>query len=123
MHLEGESGQLSWPDVIEGTGRMKPLTHLLLRKVEIAKAATAINYIGAALDVIATIAEQSGWNIRNNPEILGQVYHGSTAEEWAQFIKTKRPKAPFMIVPGMIGKWTEDNRNYLETAVRYPQYQ
>lgn len=123
MHLLGEPGQLSWPDVIEGSGRMKPLRDQLTRRVELAKPAVAINYIGAALDVMATIAEEYGWNIRNNLEILGQVYHGSTAEEWDRFLKTKPATADFLTVRGMIGNWTEDNRKYLETAVGVPDYQ
>src|SRR5205807_2108773 len=121
MHLEGEPGQLSWPDVIERTGRMKPLGYSLLRKIEMAKPDVAINYIGAALDVIAAIAELYGWNIRNHPEILGQVYHSSTAEKWEKFMKIKPANAPFLIDAGMIGAWTQANRNYLEKAVGYPR--
>jgi hypothetical protein len=86
-----------------------------------AKPAVAIDYLGAALDVIAAIAEQYGWNIRNNPQILGQIYHGSTVEEWDTFMKTKPRDAPFKIVPGMIGEWTQANRKYLESAVGYPR--
>ena len=123
MHLEGEAGQLSWPDVIEGTGRMRPLFSLPWRRVEMAKPDVAINYIAAALDVIAEIAEQSGWNIRNHPEILGQVYHGWTAERWEAAVKAKTPGAPFEIVPGMIGKWTQDHSAYLEAAVGAPEPQ
>lgn len=123
MHLEGEAGQLSWPDVIEGSGRMKPLFSLPWRRVEMAKPDVAINYIAAALDVIAEIAEQSGWNLRNNPEILGQVYHGWTAEQWQAAVEAKTPGAPFLIVPGMIGQWTQDHTTYLEAAVGPPEPQ
>lgn len=121
MHLEGEANQISWPDVIEGTHRMKPLFSLPWRRVEMAKPDVAINYIAAALDVIAEIAERSGWNIRNNPEILGQVYHGWTAEQWEAAVKAKAPGAPFLIKPGMIGQWTLDHSKYLESAVGAPE--
>ena len=117
MHLQGEAGQSSWPDVIEGSGRMKLLGSLAWRRVEMAKPDVAINYIAAALDVIAEIAEQSGWNIRNHPEILGQIYHGWSAEQWQAAMRAKKPGAPFEIVSGMIGKWTEDHSAYLESAV------
>lgn len=123
MHLQGEPGQLSWPDVIEGTRRMKPLFSLPWRRVEMAKPDVAINYIAAALDVIAEIAERAGWNVRNNPEILGQVYHGWTAEQWQAAMKAKAPGAPFLIKPGMIGKWTQDHSRYLESAVGAPEPQ
>ena len=122
MHLVGESGQLSWPEVVEGTGRMKQVPELL-RRIIMARPDVAISYIGAALDVAATISEHYGWNIRNNPEILGQVYHGWTAEEWLNNMSTKPEKAPFMIKPGAMGKWIEDNRKYLEAAVGHPEHQ
>lgn len=126
MHLEGDDGQLSWPDVIEGTHRMKPLNSLLHRKIEMAKPDVAINYIGAALDIIATITEDYGRNrrnIRNNLQILGQVYHSRTPKKWLNDIETKPANTPFIIRVGMMGQWIEDNRKYLETAVGHPEYQ
>ncbi len=122
MHLVGEAGQLSWPEVIEGTGRMEQVPELV-RKVKLERPDVAINYIGAALDLAAATSEKYGWNIRNNPEILAQVYHAWTPEGWLKNMSTKPANAPFMIKPGEMGKWIEENRGYLKKAVGRPELQ
>lgn len=122
MHLVGEGGEMSWPEAVEDTGRKKP-TNKYSRKADLAKPDVAIDYIGAALDLAATIAEHYGWNIRNSPEILGQVYHSRTAEAWIRQMSTKPANAPFLITPGMMGEWIQKNQSYLEAAVGKPELQ
>lgn len=116
IHLEGEAGQLGWPEVVEETGRVKPTTPAM-RRLVLAKPEGSINYIGAIFDFIAEVGEAKDWNIRNNPEILSQVYHSRTAEQWIDFMRTKPANAPFTIVPGTMGDWVYRNRVYLESAV------
>jgi hypothetical protein len=116
MHLRGDSGQLSWPEVVESTGRMRPLPEIL-RKIEMAKPVVAINYIAAALDLAATIAEKYGVDIRSNPEILGQVYHGYWPNEWLTHMSKKPAGEPFNLVPGTMGKWIQAHRSYLQSSL------
>lgn len=79
----------------------------ILRKIELAKPDVAINYIGASFDLAATIAEKYGLDIRGNPEILGQVYHSFTPNEWLTHMSKKPANEPFTIVPGTMGKWIQ----------------
>lgn len=116
MHLRGESGQLSWPEVVERTGRMKSRPDLL-RKIEMAKPAVAINYIAAAMDVVASVSERYGWDIRSSPEILGQAYHSYSPDQWVTKMSAKSPNDPFSIVPGTMGTWIRANARYLESSV------
>jgi hypothetical protein len=116
IHLEGESGQLGWPEAVEITGRVKKTTPAM-RRLLLARPEVAIDYIGAIFDLVATVGEAKNWNIRNSPEVLSQVYHSRTAEQWIQFLKTKPANAPFTIVPGTMGDWLYRNRPYLESAV------
>lgn len=120
IHLV-KRGQLSYPEVVEYTGRIKAIP-AFMRKHELAKPDVAINYIGAILDFVASVPEEKGWNIRNSPEILAQTYHNSTAEEWIKFITTKPRNQPFEIIPGEMGQWTSDNKKYLEAAVGVPSF-
>src|SRR5262249_45160418 len=115
MHLHGADGFLSWPEVVERTGRVKSLSDLE-RKILMANPGVAINYIGASLDLAANIAEKYGWDIRENPEILGQVYHSYWPEQWLTHMSTKSTTEKFQIVPGTMGKWIQGNSGYLRSS-------
>jgi hypothetical protein len=119
MHLEAKSGQLSWPEAVEGTGRMPPLSKLL-RKINLKKPAVAIDYIGASLDVASAIAELHGWSIRNNAGVLGQAYHSFTPEQWDTKVAAKAPDEPFELVPVTMGEWIPNNMPYLKKALGGP---
>jgi hypothetical protein len=85
--------------------------------------AVAIAYIGAALALIARDAEKAGFNIRNSPEILSQAYHGHSPRSWAEKMSAKKPGDAFELVPGSMGPWILQNRDYLEQAVGRPDLQ
>ena len=97
------AGQWSWPEVVEGVGLMKPL-HPLVRKLQLRNPSVAIDYNGASLHLAAMIAEQHGWDIRNNPEILGQVYHSWTAQQWQRQMSAKPSNEPFGLC---LGRWAD----------------
>jgi RHS repeat-associated protein len=121
MHIEPEAGHMSWIEAAERRGGVK--SNPLLRSYTLKNPDVAIRYIGLAMDVAALISEKYGWNIRNNPEILGQAYHGWKADEWLRNMSSKAPNAPFEIVQGTMGKWIQENQQYLERAVGRPELQ
>jgi hypothetical protein len=119
IHLEADKGHYSWPEVVEGTGRVKELPPIM-RKYVLARPEVSIDYIGAILDFEASVAEAKGWNIRNNPEILSQAYHNSWPDEWIRFIERKPQTEPFEIIPGEMGQWILENEAYLRKAIGGP---
>jgi hypothetical protein len=117
IHVNG------WPQVVEQKGLVRTPENELVREVYLNRPETSIKYIGAILDVIAMEAASQGWNLRNNPEILGQVYHSFTYAQWKSQIAAKPRNAPFSLVPGTMGPWILDNEAYLEGAVGKPELQ
>jgi hypothetical protein len=83
----------------------------------------AIKYIGAAPFLIARAPEKAGFDIRNSPEILSQAYHGHSPESWERKMSSKKPGERFELVPGSMGLWIKQNRDYLERAVGRPESQ
>jgi RHS repeat-associated protein len=85
--------------------------------------AFAIDFIGAAMFAVASIAEAHGFNIRNDAGILGQAYHSYTPQEWDKKLTGKKPTDIFELQKGTMGEWIPQNRKYLESAVGAPEYQ
>jgi len=77
----------------------------------------AINFIGAAMSIAAQAAEVHGFDIRNDPGILGQAYHGWSPKDWEKNLANKGLNDPFKLAPGTMGEWIPQNRQYLESAV------
>lgn len=83
----------TWPSEVERRGLLASQS-FDDRKALLATPEGAVQYIAAAMDLIATIYETAGSpgicspGIRNNPVILTNVYNGSTAEEWETHVKT-----------------------------------
>jgi len=122
IHITADEGRISWPDAVEYTGREKVRPEIL-RKVDLAKSDVAIDYIGAIFDFIAEVAETKNWNLRNSPDILGQVYHSKAPDEWIEIMKAKPAGGSFGIQPGAMGDWIQRNQKYLEAAVGKPEIQ
>ncbi|MGK7396938.1 MAG: SpvB/TcaC N-terminal domain-containing protein [Candidatus Cyclobacteriaceae bacterium M3_2C_046] len=125
IHVEGSGGHSGWPEVVEQKGLVPTPGSDMERRFVLSLPASSIRYIGAIMSVIADEAEarNSGWYIRNNPEILTQVYHGSSYQQWKTNIANKPAGASFKIVPGMMSTWILDNQAYLEAAVGRPELQ
>ncbi|MCI9870557.1 hypothetical protein [Arthrobacter humicola] len=87
------------------------------------KPGVAINYIGAALFLIAQAAKKAGYNISYSPGILSQAYHGHSPASWERKMSMKKPGEPFELVPGSMGLWIQQNSDYLERAVGQPELQ
>lgn len=87
------SVRTTWPSAVEQRGLLTPQS-FDDRKALLATPAGAVQYIAAAMDLIAIIYETAGSpgictpKIRNNPVILTNVYNGSTAERWAAHVKS-----------------------------------
>ena len=116
MHLKAEPGEKTWPEAIENAGKMPKLS-LDERFKQFRTSRTAVFYIAAAFDLMAEEAENSGWNIRGSPELLGQLYHAWTYDQWSAYIKQKSKTDKFALPPGAMGDWIGANRQYLEEAV------
>jgi hypothetical protein len=113
MHLEEEGG---WPQEIERSGRIGK-TPDFMKKVYMKNPLTAIMYIGAGLDLVATMSEKSGWNVRHNPELLGHIYHAFKPGQWKTKLSSKSKSEGFQIPPGGMGDWIKGNMPYLRGAV------
>lgn len=118
MHLEEKGG---WPQEIEKSGRAS-VTPDFMRKYYMKDPLTAIMYIAAGLDLVATISEKSGWDLRHNPELLGHIYHAFKPGQWSAKISSKPKSEKFQLPPGGMGDWIGNNLPYLRTAVGSSPY-
>jgi hypothetical protein len=116
MHLVANKGDVSWPEFIEKTGRMPPLTEKQ-REERLQQSSVAIDYIGALMDIVSEDAAKGGWDIRGNEAILGQIYHTFPPLKWKKHIATKPPGSAWGIQPGTMGEWIPANRAFLEAQV------
>jgi hypothetical protein len=116
MHLVAEKGDIPWPDFIERTGRMPPLTDKQ-REEKLKESSVAIDYIGALMDIVSEDAAKRGWDIRGNAAILGQIYHAFSPLKWKKHIAAKPAASQWEVVPGTMGVWIPANRSFLEKAV------
>jgi len=74
------------------------------------------------MDMIATIAEHSGFDIRKKPGILGFAFHSRTVDAWMQDMMKNSPGHVFQIPPGGIGAWNMQNQKYVEANVGQPSF-
>lgn len=118
MHLEESGG---WPQEIEKSGRYSR-TPDFMKKVYMENPLTAIMYIGAGLDLVATMSEKHGWDVRHNPELLGHIYHAYKPGEWDTHITSKTKGEAFKLPPGGMGDWIKRNLPYLRAAVGTSSY-
>ena len=117
VHIHG------WPEIVEKQGLIKTPGSDFERRFRLQQPKTSIRYIAAIMASIANEAEVNGWDIRNNPEILGQIYHGWDYARWKSAIASKPKGSSFGLVPGTMGPWILDNKAYLENAVGVPERQ
>ena len=116
----------TWSFQVEKRGLLKKQT-LEDRKVLLANPDAAIDYVAAAMDLIAIIYEAAGSpgickpEIRVNPVILANVYNGDTPEKWEEKVKAMTPK--HVLSPGnKMAVWLMVTRNmdFIEDAVGSP---
>ena len=86
-----------WTEVVELTQRMPRQTFLDRRRIT-KDPNTAIQYIAAALDVIAHMAEYRGWSLRDQPGVLTFAYHARDIESWSRTL-TVKPKGSEFELP------------------------
>jgi hypothetical protein len=116
VHLTPEKGQLSWPEMVERSGRSTPLSPYD-RTNFLATTKGAIDYIGAIMDIIAEITAHYGWDLRRSPAVLTYVYHSKTPNQWLDLMSKKKPDEKFHLQPGTMGEWVEQRRGYLQAAL------
>ena len=119
MHVEGKSG-MGWPEAYERSIGLTPFPPYFRREI-LRKPGTAIEYIAGSMDLASKSAEKYGWNIRNDPGILGLVYHAWEPESWKKHMSKKAADTKYSIQPGTMGQWILDNQEYLEKAVGRPE--
>jgi len=94
-----------------------PKQSLENRRALLATPAGAIKYIAAIMAAVADIAGRYGFeDIRTNPEILTNVYHGSDLKKWEEHLRGKAKGSPFKGGNPM-DIWVVKNTRFLEEAV------
>lgn len=117
IHIKRSAkGDLSWPEVVEGIGKMPRLSPHD-RNIALAKPEGAINYIGAIFDTASEVAGHYVWDIRRNPELLALIFHSYTFNDWLKAIQSKKPGDTFIIPPGTMGEWVDNNQAFLKEIV------
>jgi len=124
---------MTWAKKVEDYGLLPPRSYDDRVKV-IGTTAGAIQYIGAAMGLIASIYEKAGSPgicdppIRLNPLILVNEYQGSDAEKWSARMKTIKPGEKLTLGTARepdkyMGDWLADSRNlrFIEDAVGLPE--
>lgn len=97
--------------------RWFPKRMLLLSSVD-----GAIEYIGASMAAAADMAALYGYDIREDPPILTNVYQGSDLVEWKEHL-AKKTKGEKLTPANPMAIWVGLNLGYLEDAVGKPSFQ
>ena len=116
MHLHGKSGHLSWPEVVERTGRMKSLPEIL-RKIELQSQMLPSITSAHPLTWQQLLQKSMAWTFAAIQKYLARSTTASRRTSGSTHMSKKPANEPFTIVPGTMGKWIQANQYYLQASV------